>query len=140
MRSKALGFTLLELMIVVVVIAILAALAFPSYMEYIHKGRRSDALRSLGELQLALERWRAENPCYGTSGGSCPTFTASGTYPTAPVSDYYTIAMSGQTATAYTITATPKGSQTGDRCGTYTFSFSAGTMTKTAGSTNNCSL
>src|SRR5688500_5524273 len=91
------GFTLLELMIVVAVIAVLAMIAFPSYTEQVRKGRRADAARAVGQLQLDLERWRAENPCYGQSAvAPCPTFTASGTYPTAPTSSFYTIAMSGQ--------------------------------------------
>jgi type IV pilus assembly protein PilE len=116
MRSKIVGFTLLELMIVVVVIAILAALAYPSYTEYLRKGRRAEAFRAVGELQLNMERWRAENPSFANC---TPTPCGSGTYPTAPTSDYYTIALSGQSTTAYTITAAPKSgsAQAGDRCG-----------------------
>jgi type IV pilus assembly protein PilE len=107
------GFTLIELMIVVAVIAVLAAIAIPNYLEQTRKGRRAEASRSIGQLQLELERWRAENPSYANCAGvGC----GSGTYPTVPTSDYYTIAMSSVTATGYTITATPKGKQTGDRC------------------------
>jgi type IV pilus assembly protein PilE len=109
------GFTLIELMIVVAVVAILAAIAIPSYLEQTRKGRRADALRSVGDMQLALERWRAENPSYANcAGAGC----GSGTYPTVPTSLYYTIAVPTATASTYTITATPQGSQTGDRCGT----------------------
>ena len=120
MRSKIVGFTLLELMIVVVVIAILAALAYPSYTEYLRKGRRADASRAIGQLQLDLERWRAEQPTYinckvTTTPDDCSASPA--TYPAAPTSDYYTIAISGTSRTAYIITATPKGAQPGDRCG-----------------------
>lgn len=114
------GFTLIELMIVVMVIAILAAIAIPNYREQSRKGRRADAVRAMGEFQLGLERWRAENPCYGRSGvGGCPTFTESGTYPTAPTSEFYTVSSGGITAsaTAYSITLQPAGKQTGDRCG-----------------------
>lgn len=111
MRQK--GFTLIELMIVVVVVAILASIAIPSYLEQTRKGRRADAMRSVGDLQLALERWRAENPEYGDCA-AC----GSGTYPTLPTSPYYTIAIPTANATTYTITATPTGAQTDDRCGT----------------------
>ena len=116
------GFTLIELMIVVAVIAILAAIAVPNYLEQSRKGRRADAVRGIGELQLALERWRAENPCYGQSGGTCPTFTASGIYPSEPTateSPYYSVAITGQTPIAYTITATRRTgtAQADDRCG-----------------------
>ncbi|MEO7477965.1 MAG: type IV pilin protein [Lysobacteraceae bacterium] len=120
------GFTLLELMIVVVVIAILAALAMSSYKYAVRKSRRAEAYNTVGQLQLSLERWRAENPCYGKSGGSgCPsTFTASTTYPgdTLPTSSYYTIALpaANATPTSYSVTATPKGAQIGDTCGVLT--------------------
>lgn len=114
------GFTLLELMIVVVIISILAILAITSYQEQMRKSRRADAMRSVGQLQLDLERWRSENPCYGESGvGTCSTFTASGTYPSTPASDFYTITPSGQSALDYTITAAPRSgtAQFGDKCG-----------------------
>lgn len=115
------GFTLLELMIVVVIVAIIAVVALSSYTEQVKKGRRAEAARSVGELQLRLERWRAENPCYGQSGATgCTTFTASGDYPTLPTSPYYTIALPTASPTGYSITATPAGVQTGDRCGVLT--------------------
>lgn len=114
-RIKAKGFTLIELMVVVAVIAILAAIAIPSYLEQSAKGRRAEAMRAVGEYQLALERWRAENPTYG----SCPSgFTCSGTRPSLPSSDFYTITEpAAATASTYTVQAAPTGRQSGDRCG-----------------------
>lgn len=111
MRQK--GFTLIELMIVVGVIAILAAIAIPNFLEQSKKGRRAEAVRAVGEYQLALERWRAESPTYGV----CAACT--GTRPSLPTSTYYTITESGLSASGYTITATPTagGKQAGDRCG-----------------------
>ena len=110
MRQK--GFTLIELMIVVGVIAILAAIAVPNFLEQSRKGRRAEAVRAVGDLQLALERWRAENPTYDCPTTACPL----------PTSSYYDIALTGPTATAYTITATRKSgtAQANDRCGTLT--------------------
>jgi type IV pilus assembly protein PilE len=119
------GFTLLELMVVLVIVAILAALAVSSYKEQVRKSRRTEAYNLVGQMQLQLERWRAENPCYGPIGnsGGCPapTFTASGTYPAIPTtSSYYTIAVppANATATSYSITATRKSTtdQANDRC------------------------
>jgi type IV pilus assembly protein PilE len=99
------GFTLIELMIVVAVVAILALIALPSYQESIRKGRRSDAMRAVGETQLMLERWRAENPSYA----GCAACTSS--------TVYYTVTPSGLSATSYILTAAPTGAQSGDRCG-----------------------
>ncbi len=110
------GFTLIELMIVVAVIAVLAAIAVPNYLEQSRKGRRAEASRAIGEYQLALERWRAENPTYD----ACPSgVTCSGTRPSLPTSDYYTISESGVSASGYTVTATRTagGKMASDRCG-----------------------
>lgn len=121
MNSRlARGFTLIELMVVVMVIAILAAIAIPNYLEQSKKGRRSEAMSAVGELQLRQERWRAENPTYATSAN----LATLGAVPTLP---YYTITPgNAPTATAYTITATPTGKQTGDRCGNLVLNWSAG--------------
>jgi len=112
-------------MVVLAIVAIIAAIAYPAYLEQVRKSRRADASRFVGDMQLRLEQWRAENPCYGTSGSAgCPTaFTASGTYPPVPnatLSPYYTIAIATATPTAYSVTATPTGVQSGDRCGVLT--------------------
>jgi len=116
MHRRVRGFTLIELMIVVAAIAILAAIALPSFQEQARKSRRSEALSQLGQLQLAMERWRADCPTYAASS------TCSGTYPAAtmPTSQYYTFSIAGADATTYTLTATRSGSQTGDRCGNAT--------------------
>ncbi|MBW3550193.1 MAG: type IV pilin protein [Proteobacteria bacterium] len=119
---KARGFTLIELMVVVAIVAIIASIAIPSYTEQVRKSRRSEAARFVGEMQLELERWRAENPSYdwcGTAG------CGSGTYPTEPdaaASPFYTIDIASATASDYSITATPRAgsAQAGDRCGTLT--------------------
>lgn len=135
-RSRATGFTLIELMIVVAVIAILAAIAIPSYLEQSRKGRRADAMRAVGEYQLALERWRAENPTYG----ACPSgVTCSGTRPSLPTSDYYTISESGVSATGYTITAarTAGGKQENDRCGSLSATNGAKPTWSAGGDCNN---
>ena len=131
------GFTLLELMIVVAVVAILALIALPNYTEQVRKGKRAEAARAIGELQLALERWRQECSTFADLA-ACKDFDGDGTveagegvYPAAPTSNYYTLAISGQSATGYTITATRQGDMASDpRCGNFTMTFATGTATK----------
>lgn len=89
---------MIELMIVVVIIGILAAIAYPSYLDYLHHSRRIDAQSIMLNIQLLQERYRVNNPTYGSLAdlGSIPS------------SEYYTFAVSGTSATDYTITATAK--------------------------------
>ena len=55
------GFTLIEVMIVVAIIAILAAIALPSYQSYVQRGDRAAARAALLEAQQFMERFYAAN-------------------------------------------------------------------------------
>lgn len=113
-QLQALGFTLIEVMIVVAVIAILAAIAVPNYQEYVRRGYRSEARAGLLQAAQWMER----------------AATATGVYPTAlpgslagVPSNRYTIAFAdGHTNGEFTLNATPRQSQQGDKCGTLTLS------------------
>ena len=112
--KKMQGFTLIELMIVVAIIAILAAIALPSYNEYIRRGHRADARAGLLQAQQWLERAATATGVYPTSLPASLTWSGDGT-------KRYDIALAaGATNAAFTLTATPKGAQVGDKCGTYT--------------------
>ena len=63
-RCLALGFTLIELMVVVAIVAILAAIAYPSYRSQIEKTRRADAKAVLMQAAQYMERLYTENGCY----------------------------------------------------------------------------
>ena len=104
------GFTLIELVITVAIIAILAAIALPSYTKYVQKGRRSFAYGALTSDQTALER------CYAAAFTyvGCAAITSPFLTPPAPQTSYYTVTLTTATATAYVLTATTLGPQTGD--------------------------
>ena len=124
MRAQS-GFTLIELMIVVAVLGIIASIALPAYNDFIRKGRRAEAVGDIGQVQLALERWRAEN----TSYAGCATCDDGAT------SKYYTVAISDESGTAYTITATAKPPQDTDTaCKIMTMTMTSGTGTKSPAS------
>lgn len=137
-NTRSAGFTLLELMIVVAVVAILAALALSSYTEQIRKGKRSEAVQALGDVQLRQERWRSENPTFGnTTDASAVTPLANLFGSVANVTSYnsglkyYNISITGNTGTAYTATATRKGDLASDpKCGNFTITMTAGVATK----------
>ena len=54
-RNRSLGFTLVELMVVVAVLGILASIALPSYKSYVTKSRAQAATSDLVGMSLALE-------------------------------------------------------------------------------------
>jgi type IV pilus assembly protein PilE len=127
LRRHGRGFTLIELMIVVVVVAILATVAMPAFMDQVRKSRRADAITSLNKIAQAQERWRANNATYGSSLASTGLNVAN------PSSGYYTLSVTGATATAYSATATAAGSQSNDaKCTSFTVAMNNGESTYTS--------
>lgn len=54
--SKSLGFSLIELMVVVVIIGILASVAVPSYNAYVENGRRAEGKAFALDIASRQER------------------------------------------------------------------------------------
>ena len=111
-RKYQQGFTLIELMITVAIVGILSAIAYPSYAEYVRRGNRAEARAGLTQSAQWLER-------AATASGSYPLTAAFPTSMKTVPSDRYDIALTSD-GTTYTLTATPKNAQAGDKCGTFT--------------------
>lgn len=69
-RHLAVGFTLIEVMIVVVIVAILASVAYPSYQDYVIRGRIPDATSALSAWQVKMEQHFQDARSY-ENGGNC---------------------------------------------------------------------
>jgi type IV pilus assembly protein PilE len=104
------GMTLIELMVTVAIIGIIASIALPSFQDQIVSSRRGDGMTQLLQLQMQQESFRLENNSYATTAQLA-----------LPTNDYFTYTASNISATAYTLTATAKSSQTSDsNCTTLT--------------------
>ena len=123
MKHQHQGFTLIELMIVVAIVGILSAIAYPGYAEYVRRGHRADARAGLLQAQQWLERAATAQGIYPTTlPNALQWLLADGTPDPAK---RYTISIGNgaggsSTTTAFTLTATPRSAQTGDKCGSYT--------------------
>jgi type IV pilus assembly protein PilE len=109
-QRTILGFTLIELMIVMVIVGILLAIAIPSFNNQVRKSRRSDAISKLEGAALLEERWRADHTAYAAANATVAL-------PAAGTDAYYTFTVPTATGTAYTLRAVTKGKQIGDHSG-----------------------
>ena len=69
MYKRSVGFSLIELMIVVAIIGVLSAIAYPAYTDSANKSRRADAITTLLDMQLQQEKHRSINSSYTTTLG-----------------------------------------------------------------------
>ena len=128
-RRRGKGFTLIEIMITVAIVAILAAVAFPSYQNQVRQSRRADAKALMLDLTQQLERRYTTDRTYVNLTAVCGQSVQSPTTGTA----WYQVS-TVCTASAYTVTGTPQGTQANDVCGTMTIN-TIGTRTP---STDGC--
>jgi type IV pilus assembly protein PilE len=78
------GFTVIELMVVVAVVAVLASVAYPSYRDYLLRGKITEAVSMLSEIRVKAEQFYQDNRTYD---GSCMP----GTVAPVPVGKYFTV-------------------------------------------------
>jgi len=67
MRKRQVGFTLIEIMVVVVILAVLGALVVPKILENVDKARVTRAQSDIRAIQTALDLYRLDNFKYPTT-------------------------------------------------------------------------
>ena len=102
--KKQLGFTLIELMMVVMIAAVLAAVAVPTYTAYIARGKIAQVTGALSEAKVRMEQSFNSVRTYATTPGGLdcaddlfvPLFSDTA----------FSVAVSACSDTTFTITAT----------------------------------
>jgi len=138
-RRRALGFSLIELMIVVLVVAVLASLAVTTYSRYVVKTKRAAAAAILLGIANRQEQYFLDARAYASD------MTTLGATPPAEVSENYTIATTannGATPPTFQVTATPiSGSsqeQRDTKCATLTLTSAGVKSVSGTGSVQDC--
>lgn len=111
--NKQRGFTLLEVMITVTIVAILAATATFGYGHYAERANRTEAKSVLMDLAQRLER-------HYTDEGTYDGFTVPNSLAQVPTGEGRNATYSIDVSTSnqsFSITATPTGNQSKDKCG-----------------------
>jgi type IV pilus assembly protein PilE len=104
------GFTLIEVMMAVAIVAILASVALPSYVDYIRRGKITEATAALGTMRVQMEQYFQDNRTYADVAGVPAPCTATSAVAPPPNARYFDFTCA-RTATTYTITATGRAAQ-----------------------------
>jgi len=122
-KTLSLGFTLVELMVTVAVLSVLATIAVTSYSSQVLKSRRTEAKSALLDLAGREERLFSTTNAYSNLEAALGYAPATSTTVMTAMpfgNGYYTLTVTTPTASSYTLTATPAGSQLNDTaCGTF---------------------
>ncbi len=107
-RKNNLGFTLMEIMIVVAIIGILSAIAIPSYDRYVIKTKRGIMMAELQDLASKISKQKVIQGSYRNieETSIIPTYT-NNQYPISEKTKLYTVALADLQTSKWTLTATP---------------------------------
>lgn len=118
--NHQLGFSLIEILIVVSIIGILASIAVPAYNGYIIKGKRSEGRAAIMDAAARQERFYSDCNQYGNIGNAndCtgPTVNINAT---SESGEYNVTVALGANNQSFTLTATPTFTDT--KCTTLTY-------------------
>jgi type IV pilus assembly protein PilA len=114
------GFTLIELLVVMLILGILAAIALPAFFNQKSKAGDAKAKETAHSAQVAIETYATDN---NGSYLNADTTKLHEIEPTIDNSATSPVAVSGASATGYTITVTASGGNT------FSITNAAGTMT-----------
>jgi prepilin-type N-terminal cleavage/methylation domain-containing protein len=109
-KQEQLGFTLIELMIVVAIIAIVSAIAIPLYNGYIQTSREGVLVNNISTIEIFQEDFRLRTGNYFAPAADTAAITAGiGWNPRDDGDVQYSIAAAGN---SYRVTATDAGGVT----------------------------
>ncbi|MDR3492743.1 MAG: type IV pilin protein [Gammaproteobacteria bacterium] len=103
--NKKIGFSLLELLIVLCIMGILTAIAIPNYSSYIMREKRYEAQAMLLRLSSGLENYYIQNNSYADATLEKLELTEKFSH------DQYQLIISSLTDNSFIITAKPLGQQ-----------------------------
>lgn len=114
--SRASGFSLIELMVVVAIIGVLASIALPAYNDHMRKVRRAAGTSCLLAAAQRMERFYTTSLAYDAAG--TPTIADLTAICEPETLTFYDVSFAAPTgAKTYSLQAGPTGKQSGDSCG-----------------------